>query len=170
MANIQASLRTRFALGQELSAIAEATDRDIEANSPGPVYATLFMAIFDPKTRKMRYVNAGHNPQFVLRGDGALEQMSSTGLPVGMLAGHGYGEREVQLAAGDLLFFYTDGVVEMENEADDMFGSDRLESLVSSSAGASADQVLTRVENAISAFRGHRDLYDDATMMAVTVG
>jgi len=51
-----------------------------------------------------------------------------------------------------------------------MFGSDRLESLVSSSAGASADQVLIRIETAISEFRGHRDLYDDATMMAVTVG
>jgi serine phosphatase RsbU (regulator of sigma subunit) len=170
MANIQASLRTRFALGQELSAIAEAIDRDIEANSPGPVYATLFMAIFDPQSRKMRYVNAGHNPQFVLRSGGQLEKMWSTGLPVGMLAGHGYGEREVQLATGDLLFFYTDGVVEMENEVDDMFGSDRLESIVSSSAGSSADQVLMRVETAISAFRGHRDLYDDATMMAVTVG
>jgi serine phosphatase RsbU (regulator of sigma subunit) len=170
MANIQASLRTRFALGQELSAIAEAIDRDIEANSPGPVYATLFMAIFDPKSRTLRYVNAGHNPQFVLRGTGTLEKMWSTGLPVGMLAGHGYREREVQLAAGDLLFFYTDGAVEMENEADDMFGSDRLESLVSASAGAKADEVLMRVETAISAFRGHRDLYDDATMMAVTVG
>ena len=48
-----------------------------------------------------------------------------------MLAGHGYGERDVQLAPGDLLFFYTDGCVEMENEAGDMFGSDRLEALVS---------------------------------------
>jgi len=170
MANIQASLRTRFALGQELSAIAEAIDRDIEANSPGPVYATLFMAIFDPKSRKMRYVNAGHNPQFVLRKDGALEKMWSTGLPVGMLAGHGYHECEVQLAAGDLLFFYTDGVVEMENELEAMFGSDRLEALVSASAGASATEVLMRVEKAISDFRGHRDLFDDATMMAVTVG
>jgi serine phosphatase RsbU (regulator of sigma subunit) len=170
MANIQASLRTRFALGQELSAIAEAIDRDIEANSPGPVYATLFMAIFDPKTRRMRYVNAGHNPQFILRGGGQLEKLWSTGLPVGMLAGHGYEEGDVQLSPGDLLFFYTDGVVEMENETDDMFGSERLESLVSTSAGASADAVLMRVEKAISEFRGHRDLYDDATMMAVAVG
>ena len=134
MANIQASLRTRFALGQGLSAIAEAIDRDIEANSPGPVYATLFIAIFDPATRLMRYVNAGHNPQFVLRVDGRLEKMTSTGLPVGMLAGHGYRESEVQLAPGDLLFFYTDGCVEMENEAGDMFGSDRLESLVAAAA------------------------------------
>jgi serine phosphatase RsbU (regulator of sigma subunit) len=180
MANIQASLRTRFALGQGLSAIAEAIDRDIEANSPGPVYATLFIAIFDPATRLMRFVNAGHNPQFVLRLDGRLEKMTSTGLPVGMLAGHGYGERDVQLAPGDLLFFYTDGCVEMENEAGDMFGSDRLESLVAAAAGgpgrrsvgegASAEQVLATVEGAIAAFRGGRDLFDDATMMAVTVG
>lgn len=171
MANIQASLRTRFALGQGLSAIAEAIDHDIEANSPGPVYATLFIAIFDPATRLMRYVNAGHNPQFVLRGDDRpLEKLSSTGLPVGMLAGHGYGEREVQLAPGDLLFFYTDGCVEMENEAGDMFGSDRLESLVAAAARGSAEQVLATVEGAIAAFRGGRDLFDDATMMAVTVG
>jgi serine phosphatase RsbU (regulator of sigma subunit) len=170
MANIQASLRTRFALGQELSAIAEAIDRDIEANSPGPVYATLFMAILDPKTRHMRYVNAGHNPQLAVRADGRLEKMSSTGLPVGMLAGHGYSEREVQLAAGDLLFFYTDGCVEMENEAGDMFGSDRLESLVAQSARGTADEVVARVEEAITTFRGHRELFDDATMMAVTVG
>jgi serine phosphatase RsbU (regulator of sigma subunit) len=170
MANIQASLRTRFALGQGLSAIAEAIDRDIEANSPGPVYATLFIAIFDPATRLMRFVNAGHNPQFVLRLDGRLEKMTSTGLPVGMLAGHGYSERAVQLAPGDLLFFYTDGCVEMENEAGEMFGSDRLESLVAAAARGSAEQVLATVEGAIAKFRGGRDLFDDATMMAVTVG
>lgn len=170
MANIQASLRTRFALGQGLSAIAEAIDWDIEANTPGPVYATLFIAIFDPATRVMRYVNAGHNPQLVRRSDGGLERMSSTGMPVGLLAGHGYSEREVRLAPGDLLFFYTDGCVEMENEAGDMFGSERLEALVAASGRGSADEVLVAVEQAISAFRGGRDLFDDATMMAVTVG
>jgi sigma-B regulation protein RsbU (phosphoserine phosphatase) len=170
MANIQASLRTRFALGQELSAIADAIDHDIEANSPGPVYATLFIAIVDPATRRMRYVNAGHNPQFVLRGDGRIEKMSSTGMPVGLLAGHGYEELEVQLAPGDLLFFYTDGCVEMENDQEEMFGSERLESLVAASGGSSADEVLATVEQAISTFRGGRDLFDDATMMAVRVG
>ena len=170
MANIQASLRTRFALGQGLSAIAEAIDWDIEANTPGPVYATLFIAIFDPATRAMRYVNAGHNPQFIRRGDGRLEKMSSTGMPVGLLAGHGYTEGQVQLLPGDLLFFYTDGCVETESESEEMFGSERLEALVASSGLGSADDVLARVEQAIATFRGGRDLFDDATMMAVTVG
>jgi serine phosphatase RsbU (regulator of sigma subunit) len=170
MANIQASLRTRFALGQELAAIAEAIDWDIEANAPGPLYATLFLAIFDPATRRMRYVNAGHNPQFVLRTDGRIEKMSSTGMPVGLLAGHGYSEVEMQLAAGDLLFFYTDGCVEMENDQEEMFGSERLEALVAASGRSSTDDVLATVEQAIATFRGGRDLFDDATMMAVKVG
>jgi sigma-B regulation protein RsbU (phosphoserine phosphatase) len=118
----------------------------------------------------MRYVNAGHHPQLVRRSDGGLERMSSTGMPVGLFAGHGYSEREVQLGPGDLLFFYTDGCVEMENEAGDMFGSERLESLVAASGRGSAETVLATVEAAISTFRGGRDLFDDATMMAVTVG
>jgi len=170
MANIQASLRTRLALGQDLSALAREIDYDIEDNSPGPVYATLFVGILDPSTRRLRYVNAGHHPQYVLRVQGGLERMASTGLPVGLFAGHGFVEQDVQLAAGDLLFFYTDGCVEAESESGDMFGAERLEALLLSSAVAGTDDVLTRVETAVNAFRGNREPFDDATMMAVKVG
>ena len=170
MANIQASLRTRLALGQDLSALAREIDLDIEANSPGPVYATLFVGILDPATRRLRYVNAGHHPQYVLHPQGGLEKMSSTGLPVGLYAGHGFREQQLQLAAGDLLFFYTDGCVEAENEADEMFGAERLEALLLSAATAGTVDILARVESAVTAFRGSRDLFDDATTMAVKVG
>jgi serine phosphatase RsbU (regulator of sigma subunit) len=170
MANIQASLRTRLALGQDLSALADQIDRDIEASSPGPVYATLFVGILNPATRRLRYVNAGHHPQYVLRKGRPLERMPSTGLPVGLLAGRGHAERSVQLDAGDVLFFYTDGCVEAENEQDDMFGSERLEALLVALAGGDRSDVLERVEAAISTFRGRREPFDDATMMAVRVG
>ena len=58
----------------------------------------------------------------------------------------------------------------MENEAGDMFGSERLEALVSASARGTADNALAKVENAIAAFRGQREQFDDATMMAETIG
>ena len=170
MANIQASLRTRLGLGQDLAAIADAIDRDIEANSPGPVYATLFVAILDPATRRLRYVNAGHHPQYVLSHGRPLERMASTGLPVGLLSGHGYHELEVQLAAGDLLFFYTDGFVEAENRAGDMFGPERLEALVGEVSTVSPDEVLEHVEAAVKRFRGDVEPADDETMMAVKIG
>ena len=168
MANIQASLRTRLALGQDLAALAREIDLDIEGNTRGPLYATLFVGILDPVTRELRYVNAGHNPQYIVRREGTLQPMSASGLPVGMLAGHGYAEAGVRLAQGDVLFLYTDGCVEAENDAGDMFGAERLEALLVSAAGA--DDLLARVEAVISRFRGAREPFDDATMMVVKIG
>jgi sigma-B regulation protein RsbU (phosphoserine phosphatase) len=170
MANLQASLRTRLALGQDLAVLGRELDRDVEDNTPGPVYATLFVATLNPHTHVLRYVNAGHNPQFVLRRGGGLERMVSSGLPVGLLAGRGYREDRVQLEPGDVLFFYTDGCVEAENHAGEMFGADRLEALLTSSIAGHAEDLLSRVEQAIAAFRGGRELFDDATMMAVKIG
>jgi serine phosphatase RsbU (regulator of sigma subunit) len=170
MANIQAALRTRLSMLQDLASLARELDADIEASTPGPVYATLFVGILDPATRVLRYVNAGHHPQFVLKKDHSLERMSSTGLPIGLYAGRGYTEDRVQLTAGDVLFFYTDGCVEAESESGDMFGAERLEKLLSSISPDGADDLLVKVEAAVAEFRGAREPFDDATMMAVKVG
>ena len=169
MANIQASLRTRLALGQDLAAVADEIDRDIAHNAPEALYATLYVGMFDPITRTLQYVNCGHHPQFLLRRSGGLERMASTGMPVGLLAGHGYRQVSVQLEAGDRLFFYTDGCVEAENEAGDFFGPDRLEAAILA-GGDNPDEVLAHVERAVEAFRGGRELLDDVTVMAVRVG
>ncbi len=168
MANLQASLRTRLALGQDLAAIARELDVDIESNTPGPVYATLFVGVLNPATHELRYVNAGHNPQFILRAGPRLEKMYSSGLPVGLLAGRGYAEARVMLESGDRLFFYTDGCVEAENAQGDMFTTERLEALLL--AAAKEEDVLARVEAAVTAFRAGREPFDDATMMVVTIG
>jgi serine phosphatase RsbU (regulator of sigma subunit) len=169
MANIQASLRTRFGIGQSLAAIADAIDRDIEANSPGQMFATLFLGVLDPSTRELHFVNAGHHPQYVIRARGGLQKMPATGLPAGLLAGRGYEQERVLLEPGDLIFFYTDGCPETENERDEMFGADRLESLLVESSGASSSRLLERVEAALKQFRGSREPFDDATMMAVKI-
>ena len=173
MANIQASLRTRLAMGQSLDAIADSLDREMATTSGSRLYVTLFIGIFDPATRRLQYVNAGHNPQFVLRPGQALEKMHATGIPIGLLAGRGYTHRDVMLASGDLLFFYTDGCVESENESDEMFGTTRLEALlvsIGSSGPSTPDRVLQQVEEAVTSFRGTREPNDDATMMAVRIG
>lgn len=170
MANIQASLRTRLALGQDLASIAREIDSDVDANTPGSVYATLFLAMLDVEAHELRYVNAGHNPQYVLRGGGGLDHMASTGMPVGLLSGHGYVEHRLEVAPGDVLFFYTDGCVECENEAGEEFGAERLEALLSGHAASGVDEVLASVEKSIATFRGTREPLDDATMMVVKVG
>jgi sigma-B regulation protein RsbU (phosphoserine phosphatase) len=170
MANIQASLRTRLALGQDLASLARELDHDIGASTPDSVYATLFVGLFDPERRTLDYVNTGHNPQFVLRAEGGLERMESTGMPIGLLVGHPYRERRVELASGDVLFFYTDGCVEAENASGDMFGSERLESLLTVRPTGAGSDILARVEGAITQFRSGQEPFDDATMMVVNVG
>ena len=85
----------------------------------------------------------------------------------------GVARERVNLASGDLLFFYTDGCVETENEADEMFGNSRLETLLVSIAAmgpVTPERVLQQVETAVTAFRGTREPFDDATMMAVRIG
>ena len=72
-------------------------------------------------------------------------------MPVGLFAGHGYIERTVQLADEDLLFFYTDGLVEVENEAGEMFGAERLESLLRTHDGQGVDVLIERAEEASAA-------------------
>ena len=106
----------------------------------------------------------------MLRADGAIDRLPSTGLPIGLLPGQGYVEQEIALHEGDLLFFYTDGAVETENEAGDMFGAERLEALLVEAHNDGVDAVLERAESAVRDFRGAAEPFDDATMMALRVG
>jgi serine phosphatase RsbU (regulator of sigma subunit) len=169
MANVQATLRARMPHEMDLAQLADTLDREMDRNTPGPVYFTLFLAILETDGRVMRYVNAGHNPQFVLRAGGGLEPLSSTGMPIALYSGHGYQEARVELAPGDMLFFYTDGLVETENEGGDMFGAERLQSILAAEHTYAVDRVLQRVEEAITTFRGKAEPFDDATLMALRI-
>ena len=169
MANIQATLRARLPLEPDLARLTNAIDQEIEAATPPGVYATLFLAIVQPDERTLRYVNAGHHPQFLIRGEGIVP-LPSGGMPVGLFAGHGYVERTVQLADEDVLFFYTDGLVEVENETGEMFGPDRLESLLRKYSGEGVDVLLERAEQGVRGFRGAAEPFDDVTLMALRLG
>lgn len=176
MANVQAALRTRLQLGHDLAEIADAIDRDVAATAPRGLYATLFMGILDPAARRLRYVNAGHNPQFAVRhtpSGTVIDRLSSAGTPIGLLPGRGYTQREITLSAGDHLFFYTDGVVETEDAQGEPFGPERLEALLLETTAAGAhdpDAILQTVEAEITTFRGDIEPFDDATSMVVKVG
>ncbi len=169
MANIQATLRARLPHETNLAALADRLDREMDQNTPGGVYLTLFLGILESDGRLLRYVNAGHNPQFVLHGTSAISPLASTGMPIALYAGHGYNEARVELESGDLLFFYTDGLVETENERKEMFGAERLEALLERERAEGIDAILLRVEEHVKTFRGAAEPFDDATMMALRI-
>jgi serine phosphatase RsbU (regulator of sigma subunit) len=167
MANVQATLRARLPLEPDLARLAAELDREIDQTTPGGVYLTLFLGILDTAAHELRYVNAGHHPQFVLRATGGIVPMDGTGLPIALYSGHPYTSVVLPVHAGDLIFFYTDGLVEAEDPAGEMFGSDRLQQLLAADPGGGIDHVLDRVESAVRQFRGSAEPLDDATMMVL---
>jgi serine phosphatase RsbU (regulator of sigma subunit) len=167
MANVQATLRARLPHEMDLARLAADLDREIDETTPGAVYLTLFLGILDTARQELRYVNAGHNPQFVIHEGNGFEVMSATGLPIAIYPGQPYREEVVPARSGDLLFFYTDGLVEAEDESGDMFGFDRLKALLGKEQQHGVDTVLNEVEDAVRRFRGNHEPMDDATMMAL---
>jgi sigma-B regulation protein RsbU (phosphoserine phosphatase) len=168
MANLQATLRARLPLEPDLSRLAESLDREIEGNTPPESYLTLFMAVLDPQGRSLRYVNAGHNPQLLLRRGGELQRLPSSGRPLGLLPGGGYQEEHLPIGGGDSLFLFTDGLAEAENPAGEPFEA-RLLSLLQGLDVRCADDLLLAVERAVHEHRGDGETADDATMVALTL-
>jgi serine phosphatase RsbU (regulator of sigma subunit) len=170
MANAQATLRARLAVEHDLASLADTLDREIDKSTPAEAYVTLFMGVLDGPQRAMRYVNAGHNTQFLVRSGGGVEPLESTGRPLGLYPGGGYAERRVALAQGDCLFLFTDGLVEAENEAGEPFGEHRLHALLQQERSHGLDDILARVEAAVREHRGDAEAADDATMVVLRIG
>lgn len=170
MANLQATLRARLPLEEGLAPLAGLLDREIDETTPAASYLTLFMAALDGAARTLRYVNAGHNAPFLLRADGGVEALDSTGRPLGLLPGGPYEERRLALGEGDCLFLYTDGLVEAENPEGEPFGTERLQGTLLGEKDHGPEAVLARVEKALREHRGSAEAADDATMVVLKVG
>jgi serine phosphatase RsbU (regulator of sigma subunit) len=169
MANLQATIQARLPLELDLVKLAEQLDGEIAVNN-AEAYLTLFIAVLDSQSLSLRYVNAGHNSQFLLHSNGSVERLASTGRPIGLLAGGGYQEKQISLKNEDSLFFYTDGLVETVNEAGEEFGMEQLEALLVEERGRSFDGMLADVEKAVNQYRGSVEAADDATMMLLKIG
>ena len=169
MASLQATLRARLALEPDLARLVDALDREMGGSEPLAPYVTLFLAVLEGETGRLRYVNAGHNTQLVRRCDGEIGRLVSSGRPPGLYPGGGYEQEDLVLGAGDALFLFTDGVVEAEDESGEPFGMERLEAVLSVHRGDDLAGLIARVHEAVRAHRGPLEAEDDATMLALRV-
>ena len=127
MANLQANLRSQYAVAlDDLPRLLKSVNQLFYENSSDSSYATLFFADYDDSSRRLRYVNCGHLPPLLLRADGQLERLTATNTVLGLFEKWECAVAEVQLAPGDTLVLYTDGVTEAENAEGEQFGESRL--------------------------------------------
>jgi serine phosphatase RsbU (regulator of sigma subunit) len=103
------------------------------ARIPPNMFVTCFYAILDPKSATLTYANAGHDLPYLHR-NGDAEELRARGMPLGMMPGMSYEEREVSLSEGNCVLFYSDGLVEAHNPRGEMFGFPRLRELVAEHA------------------------------------
>jgi serine phosphatase RsbU (regulator of sigma subunit)/ketosteroid isomerase-like protein len=111
--------------GEVLARVNEA----LSVRIPPNMFVTCFYAILDLKYGSLRYANAGHDLPYVRRG-GDAEELMARGMPLGLIPGMSYEEKETILEAGEAALFYSDGLVEAHNPGGEMFGFPRLRSLV----------------------------------------
>jgi sigma-B regulation protein RsbU (phosphoserine phosphatase) len=171
MANVQSSLRTAaFFAGDDLASLLHVVNRQAYTSSLADRYATVFYGVFDRATRKLRYVNAGHNPPMVVRRDGSIECLEPGGAPVGMFPDSIYQEGMVQLEPGDLVIAYTDGLIEAMGASGAEWGiSGLLEATSASSRHAgNAEELVRAVFEAMDGFSAGRQT-DDATLAMMRV-
>ena len=173
MASLQASLRAQaLHTHLELSTLIGDVNRLVYESSPTQYFASLFYAEYEPATRVLNYVNAGHNPPIVVRpGEGscALFLLSAEAMPVGIFAEARFEASKFQLMIGDILVAYTDGITEAANAAGEQWGLERLERLLSSSAGMTSGEIVTRILEAVSDFAEGEPQRDDVTLVVMNV-
>jgi len=114
--------------------ILERVNETLLARIPTSMFVTCFYAILDPGSASLSYANAGHDLPYVRRGGGDCEELRARGMPLGLMPGMSYEEREIELDAGEAALFYSDGLVEAHDPEGEMFGFPRLRALVSEHA------------------------------------
>jgi phosphoserine phosphatase RsbU/P len=168
MATFQASLRTLSETSSSLPDLVTGMNRYACTNSQsGLRFTTAFLAEYDPASRALTYINAGHNAPILRRSSGAVERLSNGGLPLGMWADKTYESGNLTLQPGDWLVIFTDGVVEAVNQRDEEYGEERLLNVLQAGASATPDQLLRRMMFELDAFVGPTSQHDDITCMLV---
>jgi len=145
--------------------VLEQTNAMLGGRLPSDTFVTAFLAVMGPGS--LRWASAGHLPPFCLSG-GSTRELEATGVPLGVEAAARYGERELELADGDLVFAYTDGLPEARR-GDEAYGAERLARLVRSLAASEGpEQLAKRVHEEVVAWSG--GLGDDAVALALRRG
>lgn len=167
MASLRASLRGMTLYGaDDLAALMGKVNRLVYEASASNRYATFFFAVYDPGSRELHYVNAGHNPP-VLVGADKVKRLEIGGPVVGLLPSVPYMQGSVTLAPGDVLLAYTDGISEAMTTADEEWGEERMIAALELARSKNAAEIVAEIFRAADDFTAGAPQHDDMTLVVV---
>ena len=133
------------------------------------MFVTYIFIVLDLETGVMTYCNAGHNPFYILRAGGRIENdVKKHGIPLGIRQGRTYSQNEMTLSPGDTVFFYTDGITEAKNASGEFFGNERLKLFLENEnrKSASPKVIAENISKTMDAFAAGTEQADDITVLA----
>ena len=143
-------------------------NRLLAEESVNSMFVTIFYGIYDLTTGEVSYINAGHNPPFVVLAKGNVEQLPySKNIILGFTADYQFVEEHFQLGHGDTLLLYTDGVTEATNVRKEEFGDQRLKELLKSTSKVGCQEMIDKVKAGVKTFAGEAEQSDDITLLAL---
>jgi len=167
MANILASFRILYNQPDfNLCETVKKVSGQLVRHSDSGDYATLFIGILDPETHKVCYVNGGHNPPMLVKGDGTFKLLDDSGIPIGAMEFDQWPEGHVTMDPNDFILIFTDGVTEAESVVG-QYGEERLEKFISKNCNIPADKIGDALLNDVLNFIEDYPRSDDITMMIV---
>jgi len=131
------------------------------------MFVTAVYAVLNMNSSELTYVNAGHNPPFLVRSNGSLEYLTRTGVALGAAENMEYEQRTIQLEKDDSLLFYTDGLTESYNIDGEFYGEERLENALKENHCSSAHDLMDVVERSLLEFVKDMPPADDLTMLVL---
>lgn len=175
MAAIRSALHAQFYGGFSPLAASEAMplsvaetvtrlNRQLYESSPIEKYATFFFALYNARTRRLTYTNAGHWPPVLFRRT-SVEHLKTGGTAVGLFGPSAYEQAEIELQPGDLLLAFTDGITEPENSYGEEFGEERLVEVVRRAGNVPPEILVEEIYRSVTEWTGSPELQDDMTVL-----
>lgn len=167
MALSRSLMRAAALDGSPPSKSVERANRWISRDSQSGMFVTLFYGLLDHTTGVLRFTNAGHNPPLLLRNNGVIDTLGTSGIALGVIEEAHFRESQAIVGAEDVLVCYTDGVTEAINDAEQEYGVGRLIDVVKRYRGRSADEIVQAVLSDLAAHTGDQPPFDDVTLLVL---
>jgi phosphoserine phosphatase RsbU/P len=170
MTSLQATLHTLLPESKSPAKVLERINHFYLHNINYTTFVTLFLGIFDPRTRVLTYFNAGHHPPALIRrGSHEVTWLQPNGAAIGIIEEYRIEPNVVHLGQGDALVLYTDGITEAINSNRKAFGNERLGELALKHSSLPAAEVISMLRQDLSEYTESSPLVDDITMVVCTV-
>jgi serine phosphatase RsbU (regulator of sigma subunit) len=173
MASLQASLRAQALHPHlDLTTLMGDVNRLVHESSPSALFASLFYAEYEPTSRILQYVNAGHTPPIIVRPreeSCELFQLRAEAVPIGLFADTQFAATKFQLEKDDIFVAYTDGITEVANASGELWGLERVESLLRSCGPMGPGEIVERILAEVSDFANGEPQRDDVTLVVMKV-